>query len=198
MENLSTDSSQAKPEQEQVSSTQTSQRPNNPKKPNNSLKAIGLVLFVIVVAGAAAFGGYTKSDNKAKKSDALLQSQITALKSTDYKLPAGAFKVSDCIPGMGSHYALKTGDKEYGPFVLVNKQGNVIGSEYMAGTEMFTAIPNTKPPVSLIAKNSPMFGWKYDHTVISHLPQGHEGYLKDHIDVHLFTVSEDQVSKSCV
>lgn len=168
----------------------------SPKKSSLLLPVLLLVGFVLIVA--AAFVGYSVSKNKADKDVSKLNSQITSLKSNEHELPAGAIKVSECIPNMGSHYLPKDADPEYGPFVLVTKAGKVIGLEYMASQDMYTAIPKTDPPVQLITKGSPLYGWKFDHTEFSHLPKGHEGLLRDHTDVHLFTVSADEVKKSCV
>jgi len=161
-------------------------------------KSVLVLLVAILCIIVAGVGGYAYANNKAKTSEAGLNSQIAGLQSNSHQLPAGSTKVSDCIPDMGFHYLPKGSDPLYGPFVLVNKEGKVIGLEYMASADMYTPIPNTNPPVQLIEKNSPLFGWKFDHIEFSHLPLGHEGFMRDHIDIHLFTVTADQEKQACV
>ena len=184
---------------EQFNQTQTpASTPSAVEARKSPVGRILLVVLVILLIGGAAAVGYNLSNNKAKKETATLNSQLAVLKSNSHELPAGAVKVSDCIPNMGAHYLPKASDPEYGPFVLVNKAGKVIGLEYMASKDMYTAIPNTNPPVELIMKDSPLSGWKFDHIEFSHLPKGHEGLLIDHIDVHLFTVTPKQQKQSCI
>jgi|GEM_PF-3734517 len=168
-----------------------------PKGGGGMMKKVLMIVLVVLIP-VGAFLGYYMSNQKANKDKAKLNSDILALQATLHDLPVGAAKVSDCIPNMGYHYVTKTSDKEYGPFLLVNKQDKVIGVEYMAAQDMYTAIPGTDPPVQLVEKNSPMYGWKFDHFEISHLPKGHEGLLRDHIDVHLFTVPASVEKNACV
>lgn len=161
-------------------------------------KSLLIVLVTVLCVIFAGVGGYAYANNKAKTNEAGLHTQITSLQSNAHQLPAGSTKVSDCIPDMGFHYLPKGSDPLYGPFVLVNKEGKVIGLEYMASADMYIPIPNTNPPVQLIEKNSPLFGWKFDHIEFSHLPLGHEGFMRDHIDIHLFTVTTTQENNACV
>ena len=165
------------------------------------LKKVGMIvaaLLLVLAIPASAYAGYTNSKQKSDKKIAALNTQIATLESGEHELPEGAIKVSDCIPNMGYHYITKTSDKEYGPFLLVTKKNKVIGVEYMADKDMYTAIPKTDPPVEVVLKNSPMFGWKFDHTEFSHAPKGHEGLLVDHIDVHNYTVTADQQKQACI
>ncbi len=37
--------------------------------------------------------------------------------------------------------------------------------EYMFSKKMYVAIPKTDPPVEVVTKDAPMYGWKYDHAV---------------------------------
>ncbi|MBA2279480.1 hypothetical protein H0V99_03530 [Candidatus Saccharibacteria bacterium] len=168
-----------------------------PAKERKSPLLLILVLLVLLVP-IAAITGYKMSDQKAKKDIAVINNQLAVLQSNAHELPEGAFKVSDCIPNMGSHYLTPTSDPEYGPFYLVSKAGKVIGVEYMASEDMYTAIPETDPPVELITKDSPLFGWKFDHTEVSHMKEGHEGLLEDHVDVHYYTVNPEQQSQACI
>lgn len=161
------------------------------------LKLVMMLVIIVVVALASSGVTYILTNNARHKSEATLNKQIASLQSTDYPLPAGAVKVSECVPSMGMHYKLKNSDPLYGPFVLVSKKGKVLGMEYMAAPNMYTNIPNTDPPVSLIEKYSPLFGWKFDHAEFSHLPKGHQGLPIDHIDVHLYTVSFQEEANAC-
>ena len=171
-----------------------------PKPEKGSKKKLGVMLLLLVLLlaiPAALYAGNTMSTQKSDKKVAALNSQIALLQASEHDLPAGAFKVSDCIPNMGAHYLTKTSDKEYGPFLLVNKQQKVIGIEYMFDSTMYTAIPKTDPPVEVITKDSPMYGWKYDHSDVSHMSKGHEGLLRDHIDIHMYTVTKEQQKNAC-
>jgi hypothetical protein len=170
------------------------------KSSKGILKTIALVLFVVIVAVLAAGAAYAvehKKVNDLQSAQALVSSQLVALKSTDYKLPAGSTVVSPCIPSQGFHNLLKGGDKEYGPFVLTNMKHKVIGLEYMAAPDMYTPIPGTNPPVAVIMKNSSMMGWKFDHAEFDQLPKGHPGLERSHIDVHMSTVSRQQEQDAC-
>ncbi len=183
------------------SATLNSAQPAIAPQPNGKSPVgliLGVLLVVLLSASVAGFGGYKLSDNKAKKSQADLKTEIVALQSKTHTIPADAIKVSDCIPNMGAHFLPKGSDPQYGPFILGNKAGQAIGVEYMAAPAMFTAIPKTDPPVEIITKASPMYGWSYDHSEQSHLPKGHEGFLINHTDIHLFTVSLDEQSKACI
>jgi hypothetical protein len=177
--------------------TQAPTSSSTPKK-SSKLMMVLMPLLVIVLSLIAAYGGYKSSSQKSDKKITALNSQIALIESNEHALPDGAIKVSDCIPNMGFHYVTKTSDKEYGPFLLVTKSNKVIGVEYMADKDMYTAIPNTNPPVEVITKDSPMFGWKYDHTEFGRAPKGHEGLMVDHIDVHMYTVTADQQKQACI
>lgn len=168
------------------------------KAPKKKL-GIMVLLFVFVLAiPAAVFAGNKMSTQKSDKKIASLNSQIALLQANEHDLPAGAIKVSDCIPNMGAHYVTKTSDSRYGPFLLVSKKNKVLGIEYMVSKDMYTAIPATNPPVEVVTKDSPMYGWKFDHSEVSHMPKGHEGLEVDHVDVHLYTATQAQRKLACV
>lgn len=169
-------------------------------KKSSSKKVVKMLIILVLVLciPLAAFGGYTMSKQKSDKTVASLNGQIAVLNSNEHDVPAGAVKVSDCVPNMGAHYVTKTSDSRYGPFLLVNKKNKVIGVEYMVSKDMYTAIPKTDPPVELVTKDSPMYGWKFDHAEVSHLPLGHEGLLVDHVDVHIYTVTAAQQKNACI
>lgn len=179
-------------------SNATPPAPAAPRKASKAKLVLLLLLIIILCASGTGVGGYLFSNNKAKKDELTLNNQIAVINADIHTLPAGATKVSDCIPGMGIHYLPKTSDPIYGPFILTNKEGKVIAMEYMVSKDMYTPIPNTNPPVELVEKNSSLFGWKFDHIEFSHLPKGHEGYMVDHNDIHLYTVTADQEKKACI
>jgi hypothetical protein len=176
----------------------TSSQVSVAQKQKGPKKSILLFIFVIALIAVAGIGGYILADSKAKKETGTLKSQITALESNVHELPADAIKVSECIPNMGAHYLPKDSDPQYGPFLLVNKANKVIGVEFMASQDMYTAIPGTEPPVSVLTKNSPLYGWKFDHLELSHTPEGHPGFLEDHIDAHLYTVTREEQKQACI
>jgi len=175
-------------------------KPVKPFKPAGGTRRVVMIIVFLLVVGLTAGAIYmmNQQNKQAKADEAALKSQVSSLQATTHDLPADAVKVSDCIPNMGSHYLPKDSDPEYGPFMLVTKQNKVIGIEYMASSNMYTNIPGVNPPVEILEKNSPMLGWKFDHLEFSHLPKGHEGLLRDHIDVHMYTVGTDQVKNACV
>lgn len=156
-----------------------------------------LAFVLMVISGASAYAYRGQLVNKQQSELTSLHGQVNDLQKDTYDLPASAIKVSDCIPSMGSHYLVANGDKEYGPFYLVAKNKKVIGIEYMAASSMYTKIPDSPIPLEILTKNSPTFGLKIDHTEFSHLSKGHEGFEKDHIDVHLYTVKPEQVKAAC-
>jgi len=157
-----------------------------------------MLVLALIVAAAAGYGGYAMSKSKADKKEAELNAKIATLQNNDHEVPADAIKVSACIPNMGYHYIAKGADPEYGPFYLVNEKKQVIGLEYMASDDMLTGIPNTTPKVSVVLKDTPMYGWKFDHGEVSKAPEGHEGLLRSHIDVHMYLVSSADQKNACV
>ncbi len=156
------------------------------------------VMLLLVGAGVAAALYYKSADTKSKDEVASATSKLEAAQATTHALPEGAIKVSECIPNMGFHYLTKESDSIYGPFLLVNKAGRVIGVEYMFDNTMMTAIPNIVPPVEVLLNDSPLYKWDFDHTEVSRAPEGHEGFLKDHNDIHNYTVTPEVQKQACV
>jgi hypothetical protein len=180
--------------------TPVSTPPETPKTPGGNKGILKIALLALAIVGLVAVSSgatYAYMTSTKRKSETSFNNQIAALQNPEYTLPEGAVKVSDCVPSMGVHYILKDSDPEYGPFVVTNNKGKVIGIEYMAAGDMYTNIPNTDPPVALVEKNSPVFGWKINHAEVSHLPKGHPGLTRDHVDVHLFTVSMEEEMNAC-
>lgn len=159
---------------------------------------VGLVMLVLLAGVATVAVSARAADKKSKDEVTTLKKSLSVAKATTHDLPADAIKVSECIPNMGYHYLPAGADKIYGPFLLVSKVGRVIGVEYMFDNTMMTPIPKVVPPVELILKDSPMYGWTFDHTEMSHAPQGHDGFLKDHNDIHNYTVTPEIQKQACV
>lgn len=168
-----------------------------PTRAKSAKVGVFVSCFLVVVLAVTA-AAMAMSNNKAQKEITDLRSQLSAAQAHTHPIPEGAVKVSDCIPNMGSHYITKDSHPQYGPFLLVNKQNQVIGVEYMASEDMYDPIPGVTPPVKILTKASPLYGWKFDHAELSHTPEGHEGFLEDHIDVHLYTVSQEERKNVCL
>ncbi len=170
-----------------------------PKKSSSKKMMIIIIVMIAVVLGlaGAAYGGYSSWKSKADKTAVELYKKIALLEADEHDLPEGTTQITACVPNMGSHRLVKGGDPEYGPFLLVTKQNKVVGVEYMVVTDMYTKIPNTNPPAEIIDKASPMYGWKFDHAKVSHLPQGHVGNLHEHTDIHLYTESAEKLKNAC-
>ena len=156
-----------------------------------------VMLLLVIGAGAAAWN-FKQADKKSKEEVAAVKSKLEDAQAKTHDLPEGAIKVSECIPNMGYHYLTKESDPVYGPFLLVNKAGRVIGVEYMFDNTMMTPIPNVVPAVAVQLKGSPMYSWDFDHTEVSRAPEGHEGFMKDHNDIHNYTVSPEVQKQACV
>lgn len=188
-----------------VNNTPTPVTNSNAPKPQRShglAKKLLAGLLALLVVLVAAGSGYMIRDNQAKPqlaSLAALQAELAEANKGTYPLPEGAIKVTDCIPNMGAHYVTKDSHPEYGPFFMVNKENRVIGVEYMASGDMYTDvdIPNLPIPVQILQKSSPAYDMKIDHIEMSRWPEGHKGLTRDHIDVHLFTISPEQVKNVC-
>lgn len=170
---------------------------SNTQKHSGASKNILLFIIVIILVAVSAFGGYSIADGRAQKESEKLRAQIADLQANTHDLPTGAIKVSECIPNMGAHYVTSNSDPKYGPFLLVNKANRVIGVEYMVSTDMYTPIPGLDPPIEILRKDSSVYGWKFDHLEFSRAPEGHEGFLEDHIDLHLYTVTPEQQKDAC-
>jgi hypothetical protein len=173
------------------------QKPSAPKQRGVAKGAMVLVIAV-VMATVGALGGYSFANSNSQEEINKLKVQIAAHEVTTHELPEGAIKVSECIPNMGAHYMPKGADPQYGPFLLVSKANKVIGMEYMVSDDMYTAIPGIEPPVEILPKESSLSGWKFDHLEFSRAPEGHEGFLEDHIDLHLYTVTPEQKKQACL
>lgn len=139
------------------------------------------------------------SSKNAKNEAKALRSELEEVTADIHKLPPDAEKVSECVPNMGYHYLEKGGSVEFGPFFLVNKAGDVIGLEFMYSNDMFTAIPSQQVAIEVIKSESglQLNDWQFTRMEISRLPQGHPLFERDHVDIHLYTVSAEVQAKAC-
>lgn len=187
--------------EEQPQTVSSSQPPvNSSPKKSSFFKKLALSALALALLGLAAGGAFFMQQEKIDELEATkvsLNTEVADLASTDYELPAGTVPAGDCVPGMGIHNLVKGGDTEYGPFVLTSKSGKVLGMEFMISDDMFKKIPNANPPVSIIPADSPMYGWKYNHTEFSQLVDGHPQFERNHIDVHMYTVDKQAVMDAC-
>lgn len=189
---MSFDATQSMPPSPTVS------QPIMPPKKSGLKKIILLVISLLLIAGAAAAAGYYYMQaQEAQDEITKLKAEKVAAASGLHDLPADAVKVSECVPNMGYHYLAKDADPIYGPFLLVNKSGKVIGVEYMYDQTMLQPIPNLKPPIEVLPKNTPLYNWTYDHGEISRANEGHDGFLLDHYDFHAYTVNTEIRAQAC-
>ena len=111
-------------------------------------------------------------------------------------LPAGAVKLSECIPNMGIHYA-NPADMPFGPIYLMDK-GKVIGIEYMIHEdeleENIMQIGEEKIGKTVVM---PALGKTYDHIELNYMIEGHEGDTEPHYDIHMYLISVEEQKQLC-
>jgi hypothetical protein len=165
-------------------------------KDGRKLALLGAALLFALISSVAVYFVLANRDSQQKISE--LEKQISVLGADTHDLPQGAIQASECIPNMGFHYIDPDSDPRFGPYYLVNKQGKVIGFEYMFNHSMLTSVPAgidlevllTDGPVSL-------HGWQYESIEFARSPSGHPGFTEDHVDVHAYTVTPVEQKKAC-
>jgi hypothetical protein len=172
-------------------------KPETSSSKISKLKLLLILLIVALVSGISLFGGYSVAKSAGDKKADELNNNITEITASTHPIPEGSIPGKVCIPNMGFHYLPPGADPEYGPWLLVNTKNEVIGVEYMPAPDMYTAIPDTNPAVSVVLKDSPMYGWVYDHFEVSYLPDGHHGLIDTHHDIHLYTVTKEVQKQAC-
>lgn len=157
---------------------------------------VGIALMLSIIAVAVYFA---LAASKANKDATALKADLAMATAKTHELPSSAQKVSECVPNMGYHYLFEGGTVEFGPFYLVNTRGEVIGLEFMYSNDMFTPIPGQEIPVEVIMAEGGLSlnQWQFDKMEISHLPQGHPSFERDHVDIHLYTVSQEEQARAC-
>lgn len=168
-----------------------------------------MILLIILLLAAAGAATYFFTTNNSLKTDVeALEGKVATLDADTHELPEGAIKVSECVPNMGFHYLGKEGDPRLGPFYLVNKQGEVIGLEYMFNENMMTTL-NIPAEVFAEAGEDPfpvevltsgpegLSDWQFNNIEMSRSPEGHVGFEEPHMDLHLYTVTPEMQAQSC-
>ncbi|GEM47385.1 hypothetical protein [Deinococcus cellulosilyticus] len=105
-------------------------------------------------------------------------------------LPEGTIKISECVPGMGEHWA-RPQDLPLGPIYGV-LDGSLVFVEIMPSHADFIA---GKSWVDVL--KTPKWFLKINHVDIEFLPQGHDGYPVPHYDIHAYYVSHDEHMGFC-
>lgn len=105
-------------------------------------------------------------------------------------LPPGTIKISECVPGMGEHWA-NPKDLPLGPIYGVH-EGSLVFVEVMPAQSDFA---EGKSWVDIL--KTPKWFLKVDHVDIEFQPQGHEGYPIPHYDIHAYFVSHEEHMAFC-
>jgi hypothetical protein len=101
-------------------------------------------------------------------------------------LPEGTIQLSTVVPQMGEHWAnLK--DMPMGPIYGVYN-GKLVFFEYMPAKALDKTVHDV--PGNLVPIPS-----KIDHFDIDWNPEGHEGYMAPHYDMHLYFITRDEQNK---
>jgi hypothetical protein len=120
---------------------------------------------------------------------ALAVDPLEGLPSVD-QLPEGVVQVSPLVPAMGEHWA-NPKDLPLGPLYCVI-EGKVVCVEYMIGQGDFEAgasFEGLKWPLRE-GKLPPI-----EHTDVTFMPQGHEGYEIPHYDFHTYFVPKEMLER---
>lgn len=163
------------------------------KKLNLSLKVVLMLSVFIILAGCNTPPAAIGTQPPAAATPPVAATPSAPKKVT---LPAGAQKVSDCIPAMGEHWA-NPANLPFGPFYLVADK-NVVGIEYMISEDelrkniLTTGDEKEGKPVVM-----PNLGMAFDHIELNYEPNGHEGYTIPHYDLHMYLVPQEQEQKIC-
>lgn len=170
------------------------------KLPKFSRRTLGLalMLFALLLSiGSSAY--FALGQRSAKNELASLKQKLEAMDANVHDLPEGAIKLSECVPNMGFHYIEQGADPKFGPLLLVNTKGKVIGFEYMFNESMLTEIPDAGIPLEVLLTNGPVLlkDWQYNSIDFSRATAGHPGFEDDHYDVHLYTVDPEEQKRAC-
>ncbi|WP_193790097.1 hypothetical protein [Paenibacillus beijingensis] len=101
-------------------------------------------------------------------------------------LPEGTIMVSPVVPQMGEHWA-NPKDLPLGPIYGVYN-GKLVFLEYMPAKDLDKTVHDV--PGTLVPTPA-----KIDHFDIDWNPEGHEGYLVPHYDMHLYYISREEQDK---
>lgn len=164
-------------------------------------KFIVVIIIAAVIAILVAVAAYFALDSISSQNEvAKLEATVAEISATTHPLPDDAFQVSECVPNMGFHYVTKGGDPRFGPFLLVSKQGEIIGYEYMFSDDMFEALPSPEIALEILKDDlgiQDLSGWVYHTIEVSKAPEGHPGFETPHTDIHLYTVPPEVQARAC-
>lgn len=167
-------------------------------RPSRKKIAFGLFGMALLIAfGSVVY--FAMGQKKANDEVASLKARIQEIDSNVHDIPEGAIKLSECVPNMGFHYMEQGVDPKFGPLILVNTKGKVIGYEYMFNDSMLTEIPDAGIPLEVLLTNGPVLlnDWQYNSIDFSRATAGHPGFEDDHFDVHLYTVDPEEQKRAC-
>jgi hypothetical protein len=101
-------------------------------------------------------------------------------------MPEGTIQLTPAVPQMGEHWA-NPKDMPLGPIYGVYN-GKLVFFEYMPAKALDKTVHDV--PGNLVPIPS-----KIDHFDIDWNPEGHEGYLVPHYDMHLYFITRDEQNK---
>jgi len=160
-----------------------------------------IVLFVVVTGGAFFYFNRTF----------FTSNESTTTNQTEIKVPAGAVRVSACIPTEGEHW-VELQNVTNGPYYVVH-EGRVVSMEYMVipddipGKEFAHLPPDQVVPyiaergsldavIRELHMNFDLRGIPFDHFDFHWTPP-HAGLPIPHYDIHFYLVSEAERAEIC-
>lgn len=149
-------------------------------RPSTSLLALALTVLSLV---GTTFGQDAPPPPTAEQMEAM------AARAAELGLPEGVIQISACVPGMGEHWA-DPANLPLGPIYGVMGD-EVVFVEIMPSQQAFA------DGESWTEMLVPLAGHSIDHVDIEFIPNGHEGYLVPHYDIHAYFVGHDAHMAYC-
>lgn len=155
------------------------------------------VLTIILFLGIGIVGGYALADNAGEQTPAQDSDEDKQTASAPLALPEGVTQITECIPGMGFHYA-DPASMPRGPVYVTDADETIIGIEYLITEDELeentaetphglTGIPQTVNPLDVT--------WKA--VDLAYMPQGVEGYAVPHYQLHFYKRTNDERTGVC-
>ena len=151
---------------------------------SHKFKGLLIIIFLILIIGLAAGGGYIYGKGNAK-TIATPRTSAMSMAASLIKVPQGATIMEQCVAGLGTQYILPK-DIPDGPVYNVY-QGKVIGIEYMIN---LASIEKLNTAVT----NLPLFNQTYDHINIMSMA-AHAGFPVPHYQVDVMMVPQSFTDK---